>query len=415
MAVCIDPDCCRVGKKVIPFDSFAIIDKQVKASPDVKAQGVPVYRVGDLHKGVLADAGKHVKAGTSLGSGHVKFTEGQENVIVNGLPVARHDNKCIINCNVDGEGGALAKIVTSESILSMRFSTTKEDFERDLKNYSDAQKDHAEQADKLGEEIEKEKKKLSETSIFERAERGKINDRIAQLKDSQLFHDSMVVEYGKDVARVSDILYSDTPVMSAPPSGSASASYGRMQKESAREVNRIGIALLGPVFGAPAATANRMGAPPEAVDSILKMGLELSGAKGSGSRAPSASLAGGRSPTTQSPSIYSAVSSGVRISQTGGKRLPQDTNVNKKAPTPNEGTGVKDPKQKEYIDKLKNEQRATDIRVGQEQVNINGERVGINKPSLQYTLDGKRYYYSRFENAARIRANDSDGVIILIK
>ncbi|WP_084126442.1 hypothetical protein [Demequina sp. NBRC 110054] len=33
-----------------------------------------------------------------------------------------------------------------------------------------------------------------------------------------------------------------------------------------------------------------------------------------------------------------------------------------------------------------------DVRVNQTQVNANGEVVGINRPDLQYTLDGKRYY-----------------------
>jgi hypothetical protein len=51
----------------VPFDSFAVIDNQSPgSSPDVAAQGVPIYRVGDLHQGVLADAGVGVVSGTSL-------------------------------------------------------------------------------------------------------------------------------------------------------------------------------------------------------------------------------------------------------------------------------------------------------------------------------------------------------------
>jgi hypothetical protein len=57
---------------------------------------------------------------------------------------------------------------------------------------------------------------------------------------------------------------------------------------------------------------------------------------------------------------------------------------------------------------------ARDIRVNQQQVNAAGERVGINRPDLQYTLDGKRHYveYEGEDNPrgaaheARIRAND---------
>ena len=64
---------------------------------------------------------------------------------------------------------------------------------------------------------------------------------------------------------------------------------------------------------------------------------------------------------------------------------------------------------------------ATDIRVNQQQVNAKGERVGINRPDLQYTLNGKRYYveYEGPANPrgdmheARIMANDPDAIFIL--
>jgi hypothetical protein len=57
---------------------------------------------------------------------------------------------------------------------------------------------------------------------------------------------------------------------------------------------------------------------------------------------------------------------------------------------------------------------ATDIRVNQQQVNALGQRVGINRPDLQYTLNGRRYYVE-YEGPAnprgaahqvRILAND---------
>lgn len=60
---------------------------------------------------------------------------------------------------------------------------------------------------------------------------------------------------------------------------------------------------------------------------------------------------------------------------------------------------------------------ARDIRVNQTQVNIWGERVGINRPDLQYTLAGRRYY-REFEvpgslrgdrHVERINANDPFG------
>lgn len=33
-----------------------------------------------------------------------------------------------------------------------------------------------------------------------------------------------------------------------------------------------------------------------------------------------------------------------------------------------------------------------DVRVNQRQVALNGQQVGVNRPDLQYTVDGKRYY-----------------------
>jgi RHS repeat-associated protein len=64
--------------------------------------------------------------------------------------------------------------------------------------------------------------------------------------------------------------------------------------------------------------------------------------------------------------------------------------------------------------------RAGDIRVNQQQVDINGLRVGINRPDLQYTLNGQRFYVEyetqSYEDALlhgpRIMANDPLGGFI---
>lgn len=64
---------------------------------------------------------------------------------------------------------------------------------------------------------------------------------------------------------------------------------------------------------------------------------------------------------------------------------------------------------------------ATAIRVNQQQVNIDGVRVGISRPDLQYTLNGQRFY-EEFDtalsnrgplHALRIGAIDPSGVIKL--
>jgi hypothetical protein len=62
---------------------------------------------------------------------------------------------------------------------------------------------------------------------------------------------------------------------------------------------------------------------------------------------------------------------------------------------------------------------AREIRVNQQQVNILGQRVGVNRPDLQYTLNGRRVY-EEFDipssnrgpiHEERLYANDPDGVV----
>lgn len=66
------------------------------------------------------------------------------------------------------------------------------------------------------------------------------------------------------------------------------------------------------------------------------------------------------------------------------------------------------------------EEGATAFRVNQQQVDINGVRTGINRPDLQYTLNGQRFY-EEFETRSlddawahmpRIIANDPSGQFI---
>ncbi|MFS8152624.1 hypothetical protein [Vreelandella titanicae] len=112
MAATSAPDFCRVGNRIIGFESTATLESPVRYSPDVIAAGCELYRVGDLFQGIQGDAGQHVVSGTSLGSGHVLITGGQDNVKVNGLPMARHDSPCMINCNGAGVGGTPGYLVT---------------------------------------------------------------------------------------------------------------------------------------------------------------------------------------------------------------------------------------------------------------------------------------------------------------
>ncbi|MBZ2207614.1 PAAR-like domain-containing protein [Massilia soli] len=125
-AICTAPDFCKVGNAVVAFNSFATLDMQQAASPNVKARGTAVYRKGDMIKKVQGDAGKHIVSGTSLGSGHVKILDGHDNVKVNGIPVARHDSRCLINCDASGVGGVQGKLVTERKTVGEGESTPKD-------------------------------------------------------------------------------------------------------------------------------------------------------------------------------------------------------------------------------------------------------------------------------------------------
>jgi hypothetical protein len=63
---------------------------------------------------------------------------------------------------------------------------------------------------------------------------------------------------------------------------------------------------------------------------------------------------------------------------------------------------------------------ARDLRVNQQQVDLNGNRVGINRPDLQFTYLGRRYHveYDRpppiraLDHGQRLFANDRTATII---
>src|SRR5207248_9158945 len=78
-------------------------------------------------------------------------------------------------------------------------------------------------------------------------------------------------------------------------------------------------------------------------------------------------------------------------------RTPRDVAVNPKAPAPlplNRPIGQSPTQNAQLQNDIQalRARGATDMRVNQQQVNINGERVGVNRPDLQYTMNGRRNY-----------------------
>jgi len=124
--------------------------------------------------------------------------------------------------------------------------------------------------------------------------------------------------------------------------------------------------------------------------------------------------------------IWNSISLFSGTSNSGNGRLPQDENVNPAAPPARDtGTIGTSPAQHQALAKDIENARAegaTDIRVNQNQVNAAGERVGINRPDLQYTdRNGIRHYieYERTDlgrgeaHADRIMANDPAAVVVI--
>ncbi|WP_435105950.1 hypothetical protein [Arhodomonas sp. AD133] len=116
VASVIEPDYCEVGDKVVAFQSTAEIDTDHLASSNVIINNRPVYRVGDMHRGIDGDAGEHLVSKTSGETGYVRFLDGQDDVIVNSQPVVRHGSAVQINCDESGKGGARGELLTEQAM-----------------------------------------------------------------------------------------------------------------------------------------------------------------------------------------------------------------------------------------------------------------------------------------------------------
>jgi len=121
-AICTLPDYCKVGDCVVGFDSSSPLQNNITNSPDVKAQSAaqPVYKVDDTFQGIEGDGGAHIVSGTSLGSGYTRILTGQDNVKVNGKPLARDGSLCRLNCDREGNGGTMARLVTETKAVDSR-------------------------------------------------------------------------------------------------------------------------------------------------------------------------------------------------------------------------------------------------------------------------------------------------------
>lgn len=274
-AICVEPDWCKVGDKPIPFDSFATINQEDRASPNVKARGVPVYRLGDTHKGTEANAGAHVVSQTSQGSGYVKvLNEDQHGVKANGIPVARDKTPCLVNCDANGVGGALGMLQTDyKTMFRVR---TQDDWKADRQYFEDAKKHADEEGKRISRELDKAKAELDKTSWYrpsQWAQRSEIKDRISSLESQLQARGRDSIYYRDQMNHAFEMAFPESaggPVMSAGPSWTEQREIGRQVEMQRRNEARLNAATQSPFAMAGAAFAEGMGGDAQAMEGMAQ-------------------------------------------------------------------------------------------------------------------------------------------------
>lgn len=274
-AICTEPDWCKVGGKPIPFDSFATINQEDRASPNVKARGVPVYRLGDTHKGTQANAGAHVVSQTSQGGGYVKvLNDDQHGVKANGIPVARDKTPCLVNCDANGVGGALGMLQTDYK--TMFRPRTKADWEADRQYFEDAKKYADEEGRRIDRELDKAKAELDKTSWYrpsQWAQRDELKQRISSLESQLQARGRDAIYYSDQMNHAFAMAYPEAAsgaVVSAGPSWTERREIGRQVEMQRRNEARLNAATQSPFAMAGAAFAEGMGGDAQAMEGMAQ-------------------------------------------------------------------------------------------------------------------------------------------------
>lgn len=98
LIVNVNPDFCRVGKSIVPFDICQVLQpEKVAYAQTVFARGVQVMMKGSVVKAVRGNAGKGVRSGVSLGTGDSQIQEGSSTVFTEGRATARHLDEVLMN------------------------------------------------------------------------------------------------------------------------------------------------------------------------------------------------------------------------------------------------------------------------------------------------------------------------------
>ncbi len=103
----VNPDFCKVGKKVIPFDIMQVLEpEKANYAKTVFARKKQVLMIDSIIKAVNGNAGKGVLSGVSLALGDNKVIEGANTVYTEGRLTARHLDEVLMNgVFASGTGG----------------------------------------------------------------------------------------------------------------------------------------------------------------------------------------------------------------------------------------------------------------------------------------------------------------------
>jgi hypothetical protein len=94
----INPDFCKVGGSVVPFDIYREMPPEKKNyAKKTNARKQKILPVDAIIQGVIGNAGKGVSSSVSQGSGDVILIEGAKSVRVEGRLVARHKDLAHMN------------------------------------------------------------------------------------------------------------------------------------------------------------------------------------------------------------------------------------------------------------------------------------------------------------------------------
>lgn len=94
----VNPDFCRVGKSIVPFDICQVLQPEKAAYAEtVFARGEKVMMIDSVVKAVKGNAGKGVRSGVSLGKGDSKILQGSSTVFTEGRATARHLDEVLMN------------------------------------------------------------------------------------------------------------------------------------------------------------------------------------------------------------------------------------------------------------------------------------------------------------------------------